>query len=185
MHHIAIDLGSRKSQVCVRDKMSTIIEEMSLDTRALSEWLGMQQKARVIVETCAESFTIAMAAKAHGHEVRVVPATLVKQLGVGERRLKNDKKDARKISEVSTRIDLPSVHIPSAQAQQVREVCNMREALVESRTKLINSVRAYARTHICHVASGEAASTPKRMRAAFGSTLPASVECRATMTLPG
>jgi transposase len=105
-----------------------------------------------------------------------VPATLVKQLGVGERKLKNDQKDARKLSEVSTRIDLPSVHIPSAQSQHIREVCNMREALVESRTKLVNSVRAYARMHVCELESGAAESTPKRMRKAFGAALPGSVE---------
>lgn len=176
MHHIAIDLGSRKSQVCIRDAMSTIIEEMSLGTTELSEWLGKQTQARVIVETCAESFAIAMAAKAAGHQVRVVPATLVKQLGVGERRLKNDKKDARKLSEVSTRIDLPSVHIPSLRSQKVREVCNMREALVEARTKLVNTARSYARMHVLEIPTGTAASLPKRMRLVVGKALPLAVE---------
>ena len=34
-------------------------------------------------------------------------------LGVGARRFKTDRRDAQLLSEVSTRIDLPSVHIPS------------------------------------------------------------------------
>jgi transposase len=176
MHHIAIDLGSRKSQICIRDTAGKIVEEQIVSTTALKSWLKEQPQGRVIVETCAESFAIAMEAKHLGHEVRVVPATLVKQLGVGERRLKNDQKDARKLSEVSTRIDLPSVHIPSVPSQRIREVCNMRETMVEARTKLVNSVRAYARMHVCELETGAAQSIPKRMRKAFGTDLPMAVE---------
>src|SRR6185295_7824326 len=116
MRHIAIDLGSRKSQTCVRDSTGQIVEEGALATSRLKEWLKEGELGRVIVETCAESFGIAMEAKRIGHEVKIVPATLVRQLGVGERRLKSDKKDARKLSEVSTRIDLPSVHLPSEES---------------------------------------------------------------------
>lgn len=176
MHHIAIDLGSRKSQVCIRDAAQKIVEERVVATVNLANWLKEQQHGRVIVETCAEAFAVAQAAKASGHEVRVVPATLVKQLGVGERRVKNDKKDARKLSEVSARIDLPSVHIPSEQAQRIREVCNMREALVEGRTKLVNTVRAYGRMHVRELKTGSAETVPARMRVTFGADLPVAVE---------
>jgi len=37
----------------------------------------------VVLETCAEAFAVADQAVALGHEVRVVPSTLVKALGVG------------------------------------------------------------------------------------------------------
>jgi len=176
MHHIAIDLGSRKSQICVRDATGQIAEERSIATVKLKEWLKEQELGRVIVETCAESFGIATEAKKFGHEVRIVPATLVRQLGVGERRLKNDKKDARKLSEVSTRIELPSVHLPSGWSQQVRELCTMREALVEARTKLVNTARSFARMKVCELKSGAAETIPQRMREAFSDGLPAAVE---------
>ena len=47
-----------------------------------------------------------MAAQAQqlGHDVRVVAATLVRALGVGQRGLKNDQRDARTLSEASCRI---------------------------------------------------------------------------------
>lgn len=47
----------------------------------------------MVVETCSEAFVVADAALAAGHEIRVVPATLVRSLGVGFRRLKTDRRD--------------------------------------------------------------------------------------------
>jgi transposase len=70
-----------------------------------------------------------------------VPATWVRTLGVGERRSRNDQRDARKLSEVSVRIDLPSVQVPSASSRARKALYNSRENLIEARTKLINYVR--------------------------------------------
>jgi transposase len=78
--------------------------------------------------------------------VRVVPATLVRTLGVGARGVKTDRRDAQVLSEVSCRIELPSVHVPSTLARELKSVCGAREALVEMRTKLINNVRGWLRT---------------------------------------
>ena len=57
--------------------------------------------------TCAEAFKIADAAIAAGHQVRVVPATLVRLLGVGERGVKNDQRDAQQLSKASWQTDVP------------------------------------------------------------------------------
>ena len=48
----------------------------------------------------SEAFRVADAAVAAGHEIRVVPSILAKQLGVGERSQKTDVRDARKLSEI-------------------------------------------------------------------------------------
>lgn len=146
MEHLAIDLGSRKSQVCVRAADGTLLEERKIATSSLKEFLGSRPVSRVIVETCAESFRIADVARAAGHEVRVVPATLVRSLGVGARRTKTDRRDAQILSEVSCRIDLPSVHIPSSTARERKTICGMRETLVSARTQVINCVRGWLRT---------------------------------------
>lgn len=101
MKHVAIDLGGRKSQICTRDGSGAIVEERRYQTRLLPRLMKGWEPSRVIVETSAEAFAIADAALALGHDVRVVPATLVKTLGVGDRGVKTDRKDARKLSEVS------------------------------------------------------------------------------------
>ena len=81
MQHIAIDLGGVKSQVCVRSQDGQILQERKVETLRLGAMLEREPASRVVLETCAEAFRIADLAMASGHEVRVVPATLVKTLG--------------------------------------------------------------------------------------------------------
>src|SRR5712692_7611220 len=88
MDHCAIDVGGKKSQICVRDSGGTIQFEGAWETLALGDHLRQLPHSRVILETAAQSFRIADQARAAGHEVRVVPAPLVRTLGVGARRTK-------------------------------------------------------------------------------------------------
>lgn len=164
MKHVAIDLGGRESQVCVRDNDGAIIEQRRCKTRQLPELMATWGQCRVILETCAEAFRIADAAKQLGHEVRVVPATLVRQLGVGERGVKTDRRDAQALSLVSCRIDLPSVHVPSELSRSLKAACGNREQLVECRTKLINNVRGWMRGRLWRVRTGGTATFSARVR---------------------
>lgn len=165
MQHVAIDLGSKESQVCIRREDGSIVHERKHPTRKLGELMQSWSTSRVVLETSSESFRIADLALAAKHEVRVVPATLAKQLGVGERGVKTDLRDARKLSEVSCRIDLPSVHIPSADARELRSMLRSREALVSTRTKLVNHVKGWLRTQLWKLRSGAPATLPERLRA--------------------
>jgi transposase len=96
--------------------------------------------------------------------VRVVPATLVKTLGVGARGVKTDRRDAQVLSEVSCRIDLPSVHVPTTLAREFKSLCGARESLVETRTKLINNARGWLRTQLWRVKKGATKSFAARVR---------------------
>lgn len=179
MQHLAIDLGGTKSQVCVRSAEGQLLHEQPLETAKLGRFLKRQPTSRVVLETCSEAFGIADLAVGFGHEVRVVPATLVRSLGVGARRIKTDRRDAQVLSEVSCRIDLPSVHIPSDRARQRRSMCTMREELVASHTSLINSVRGWARTQLLKIRSGDTKTFARRLRAAALATkdcLPTYIE---------
>ena len=185
MEHLAIDLGSRKSQVCVRAADGTLLEERKVVTGSLGSSLKRRPASRVIVETCAESFRIADLAVAAGHEVRVVPATLVRSLGVGSRRTKTDRRDARILSEVSCRIDLPSVHIPSFAAREHKTICGMRETLVSARTQVINCVRGWLRTQGIAVkggANGFAVRVRQEHSCQRGAAPPAYVESLLVIT---
>ena len=164
MEHVAIDLGGRKSQICIRSEDGEILREGQHPTAMLEQVFEKESKSRVIVETSAEAFAVADAALRQGHEVRVVPSTLAKSLGIGARRTKTDERDARALSEVSCRIDLPSVHIPTQVARERRSLCTLREAMVSSRTQLINSVRGYLRTQLVQVPSGKTETLPGRVR---------------------
>jgi transposase len=164
VQHFAIDLGSMESQICVRAPSGEIALERKVATSSLKSYLRKQPHSRVVVETCAEAFRVADMALELGHEVRVVPATLVRSLGVGARRIKTDRRDAQVLSEVSCRIDLPSVHVPTHLARQRRSRCGMRDELITSRTALINCVRGWARTQLIKIVSGDVVTFPKRAR---------------------
>ena len=176
MDHVAIDLGARKSQICVRSADGQILEEKRWPTKDLDTYLAGRPTSRVIVETCAEAFCVADAARKLGHETRVVPATLVKTLGVGARRLKTDLRDARALSEVSSRIDLPSVHIPRTESRDRKTMCGMREALIGARTKIINTVRGWLRSGGRRIERGGKASLRQRVEVAWEGQLPSYVD---------
>ena len=175
MEHIAIDLGGRESQICVRSASGEILEEKKHATRTLGRYLRRRPPSRVILETCAEAFSVADAVLELGHEVRVVPASLVGTLGVGSRRLKTDKRDARILSEVSCRIDLPSVHVPKEESRRRKTMCGMREQLIGARTQLINCVRGWLRGRALRVRTGAIATFAARVRNA-SAEIPVHVE---------
>jgi len=147
MEHVAIDLGSKESQICVRAADGTILTEQKVGTRSLGKYLAKRPPSRVVLEACAEAFAVAEAARAAGHEPVVVPATLAPSLGVGDRGIKTDRRDSRNLSETSCRMArLPSVHVPTAESRRRKSMAGTREALIQVRTKLINTVRGWART---------------------------------------
>lgn len=147
MQHVAIDLGGKESQICVRDEHERIIDERRWATKTLAKYLAtVPSPSRVILETSSEAFAVADAARAAGHDVRVVPASLAPSLGVGARGIKTDRRDARVLSEVSCRVELRSVHIPSEEARTWRQMCATRDGLVATRTKLVNMVKGFLRT---------------------------------------
>lgn len=146
MEHIAIDLGGQESQICVRNEKGEIVEERRYYTADLKSYLsGRQPGGRVLVESSTAAFTVADWARESGLQPHVVPASLVRALGVGERGLKNDKRDARKLSEMSCRMEPPAIHIPSPLSREHQEQVTMRQALVDSRTKLVNTVHSHLR----------------------------------------
>jgi transposase len=164
--HVAIDLGARESHVCRRRPDGLIIESTRLKTVHIQRYLAKLETSRVIVETCAEAFHIAELAKTHGHEVRIVPATLVRSLGVGARGMKTDQRDAAKLSEVSCLMNLPSVHLPSSTAREQRTMSGNRERLIDARTMLTNNVRGWLRTRGIVVHGRYALTFSSKVRAA-------------------
>src|SRR5215468_2255802 len=165
MEHLAIDLGGKESQICVRDAREQILDERKVPTKRLGEYLAKRPHSRVILETSAEAFAVADLARHAGHDVRVVPATLAPSLGVGARGIKTDRRDAQVLSEVSCRVELRSVHIPSEQARAWRTLCNSRDALVSSRTKLSNTVKSQLRSRLVLTHKRRSTGTPAQIRA--------------------
>ena len=174
MEHVAIDVGGKESQICVRSASGEVVLERKHPTEELGAFFEKRAPSVVVLETCSEAFALADLARTAGHRVHVVSATLVRELGVGARRIKTDQRDARALSAASCRIELPSVHIPSQTSRDRKAICGMRDELVECRTKLINSVRGWLRATARRPKSGSACNFPARVRA-VADELPAQV----------
>jgi transposase len=82
-----------------------------------------------------------------GHEVRVVPSVFVRSLGIGTRKIKTDKRDAKNIAIASFRLgdELPHIHVRSDEAAALQDLVRARSSLVSQRTMAINFVRAQLR----------------------------------------
>ncbi len=120
-----------------------------------ADLLRRPSKSRVVVETCAEAFHVADRRSSWGTRCGWCPRCWCGSLGVGARGVKTDERDARALSEVSTRLDLPSVHVPSHESRKSKSLCGMRDALVGSRTQLINTVRGWMRGQTFKVGIGQ------------------------------
>ena len=165
MNHVAVDLGSRQSQFCVRSSTGEIEQEGRVATPKLESFFSELPHSRVVLETCAESFAVAEMAKRAGHVVSLVPASLAPSLGVGQRGVKSDKRDAQNLSLASARMEtLPSVHLPSMVAREHRALLTSRDALVQSRTLFVNSVRGWLRTQLLRVRAVKPAAFPGEVR---------------------
>jgi transposase len=167
MNHVAVDLGSRKSQFCVRTPDGQVVQQAKVKTKDLGRLFQSLEKSRVVVESCSEAFVVADMASAMGHEVCVVPASLAPSLGVGQRGVKTDARDAQNLSLASCRMEqLPKVHCPSAQMRDWRAMLTARASLVSTRTVLVNAVKGWARTQLLTIPGGTTATFPERMRTA-------------------
>jgi len=124
-----------------------ILLERTLHTKELGLFLAKRTPSRIVIESCAESRKVAQMALAHGHEVKVVPTSLVRSLGVGARNIKTDKRDARNLANASFRLgdELPQIHVRSDEAASIQDLVRARASLVSQRTAAINFVRAQLR----------------------------------------
>jgi transposase len=184
VNHAAIDLGSKESQICIRNADGTIALEKKVPTRKLVDLVTTWSPSRVVLEASAEAFRVADAAKAAGHQVRVVPGKLVRLLGVGDRGIKNDERDARQLSKASWQTDVPSVHIPSHEARELKSICGARDILVETQTKIVNNIRGWMRTQLWRIRPGKTSTLPERIRGhaeSSGSPLPEHIERQVQM----
>lgn len=165
MHHLAVDLGSRQSHFCIRTPEGQVEKEARIPNSQLPKLFALVPQSRVVLETSSECFVVADMARQAGHLVNVVPAALAPSLGVGQRGVKTDKRDAENLSLASCRMEtLPSVHVPSPEAREWRALLTSRDALVTTRTRLINSVKGWMRTQLLRVKAGSTSTFPKRAR---------------------
>jgi transposase len=150
---IGMDLGDRTSAYCVRTLGQEIIVEGTVATKAeaILDAFKNLRRQRVVIETGTHSRWIAQLLKLMGHEVIVANARKLKL--ISENTGKSDKVDAQLLSQLGC-MNVDWLH-PVYQRSQATH-CDLllirsREALVETRTALINHVRGTVKSFGCRV----------------------------------
>jgi transposase len=145
---IGLDLGDEESTYCVLDHTAEIVARGKVKTREanLKRVLGVYKGSRLAMEVGTHSSWISRVLEKE--ELEVVVANARKVRLITESRQKNDEKDAEDLARLlkaDPKLLSPVVH-RSAEAQKDLVRIRARAALVEARTKLINTARGLAKS---------------------------------------
>jgi len=144
---IGIGLGDKMSRYLILNQEGLEVEEGSFRNHAdsIAKHFGNRGRARVAVEVGTQSAWIAREFSKLGHEVIVANARELKWITSSD--VKNDRNDARKLARLA-RADrnlLAPVEHRTAEQRAELAVIRARDALVRSRSLLVNTARSIAK----------------------------------------
>ena len=162
---VGIDLGDQWSNYCIMGLSGETLGEGRFRTRRqeVAEFFQGLAPSRVVIEVGTHSAWVREIIAGLGHEVLVANPRLME--GSKRRRRKNDRIDAEKLARLG-RTDPKSLHPIRHRSTEIREdllVLRARDALVKSRTELINSVRGLVKSMGARVSSCSSASFSQKV----------------------
>jgi transposase len=145
---VGVDLGDQWSSYCILGLSGETLAVGQFATRReeVREFFQGLAISRVVIEVGTHSAWVQEVIAGLGHEVLVANPRMME--GSKRRRRKNDRIDAGKLARLG-RVDPKSLYPIRHRSSQVRAdllVLRARDALVASRTELINTVRALVKT---------------------------------------
>ena len=163
---IGLDVSDRYSRVCVLDVRGQVEREDRMRTtpEAVSAWFAGYAHARVVLEVGPHSPWLSRLLKGQGHEVVVANPRRVRLIAEGER--KSDRIDAETLARLG-RMDphlLRPIEHRGEEVQKDLALLRVRDALVRSRTKLIQCARGLAKSFGVRLPASSAPSFAKRVR---------------------
>jgi transposase len=173
MMTIGLDVSDRYCHTCVLDAAGEIAEQSKLATKpdAVRCYFSSREPSRVALEVGTHSPWISRLLEECGHEVLV--ANPRKLRAIYENDAKDDQVDAEYLARIA-RLDpklLRAIRHRSLHTQQDLAVIRGRDALVRSRTQLINHVRGAVKAQGLRLPS----SSPRTIHK-HAATFPAAVQ---------
>jgi transposase len=141
---VGLDVGDKMSHYCALNEEAEVVERGKLKTTpaALQPWLeALPAGTRVVLETGTHSSWISRLIEQAGQDALVAQPRKIPQIYRSKR--KNDRRDAEKLARTG-RLDPNSmgpIRHRSVEQQADLAVIQARDALVQVRTQLINTVR--------------------------------------------
>jgi transposase len=145
---IGMDLGDKTSRYCVLNEHGEVVEEQSVATtkKGMQRVFGARKRCRIAIEVGTHSPWVSRLLGGMGHEVIVANARRVRLISASSS--KDDRLDAQTLARLA-RVDpelLKPIRHRSERAQAHLMIIRARAALVETRTRLVNTVRGLAKS---------------------------------------
>jgi transposase len=140
---IGMDLGDKMSRYCVLDRNGVVVREGRVATtkKGMLQVFGAMKHSRIALEVGTHSPWVSRLLSSLGHEAIVANARQVQLISASSR--KDDRVDAQTLARLA-RVDpllLRPIRHRSEPAQGHLMTIRVRAALVEARTRLINTAR--------------------------------------------
>ena len=165
MEKIGIDVHKVATQVCVLTEDGEYQElRMRTERESLTAFFGGRPKARVLLEAATESEWVARHLESLGHEVIVADPGYAPMYASRSRKVKTDKRDARALCDACHLGIYRAAHRSSDESRLLRRHLSAREALVQTRSRMISLCRSLLRQEGIRVPSGSAVTFAKRVR---------------------
>jgi transposase len=175
MQYGAIDLHRRSSVICLAGPADGSYEEQSVATSraGLTAFFAGRARCRILIESSTESEWVARLLEELGHEVVVGAPGYELMYATRSRLIKTDKRDGRALCDACRLGHYRKAHRTDEPWRSVRKELSVRDALVRSRTRMINVARSLCRQEGCVIGPGDADTFAAR---AAGTQLPAALK---------
>lgn len=176
MNYLGIDLHKKNSQICVLNDAGRIVLEQRTPTDAanLVDLLRSYLPGRVLIESSTLTEYIARALEFAGFEVLVVDPNFAPMYATRSSKVKTDKRDARTLADAAVRGTYRLAHRLSDEQRKWRGHLQVRQSLVQSRTRYIAQCRCLLSAQGIAVADGSAECFARRVRQQ--SSIPAELQ---------
>jgi transposase len=164
--YIGIDVHKRESQVCILTDDGAILKRrIRTEAPRFATLLAERPRAGILLKASTESEWAARCLEALGHEVIVGDPNYAPMYAQRSRCVKTDRRDARTLAEACRVGAYRPSHRASDRARQIRMELTVRDALVRTRVRYINVIRALLRQEGLRVGSGSPAGFRRRLAA--------------------
>jgi transposase len=151
---IAIDLAKYVFQVCRLSKSGKVVYNKLVSRKQLHSLLANSAPGIVAFEACGSAHYWGRVAQSHGHNIRMLPAKLVKSFRQGH---KTDKTDALAIAHAASHPDIKGCQLKTVEQQIVQSVETSRQFIGKQSRALSNNIRALVYEYGLTIAKGQAA----------------------------
>ncbi len=165
MNFIGIDVHKKQSQICVLDEQGEVCFETRVPTRRehLKDAVLIYKGAKILLESSTPSEWVARHFESMGMEVIVADPNFAPMYATRSKELKTDKRDARCLAQACKLGAYKLAHRLSDEQRRVRMQLDVRQTLVETRTKLTNQIGALLLGSGYQVATGAAENYARRL----------------------